>query len=171
MTRGCPSPDGRTPGQFEAAPPGWSAVYGQRVEAWQAPAHAFIRALQNFDVITQAVIVPSVNWQPVTTFIMPTGSEGTLQSFGTDVDNLNGWQQVQWRVTVNDGVIGQPGVYPALGPPAGMLPNTLRPLYAALAAGNRVQLEAFLTPAGEGTTVTVRGCLKGHSWPLGRRQD
>lgn len=133
-----------------------SRLYGNRTEAYVHGLPAWDPSLKDFDVLSDLVAVASVAgvWQTVASFQCPHGSIGWLFGWGYGVEDENAIQAVQWRVTVNDGVVAGP--FPATAQVATIM--TLSQMHTPLPQGFTVRAQALNS---SGTSYNVVARLKG----------
>ena len=123
--------------------------------------------LEPFDKMGEGaavLIATTPNWTQIVRYTVRNGRYGFLQWIGFDFDDPTAYQRVAWRVNVNGAVRGgdENGLIPALEARAGILDGWMCPWPVFIPMNGYVALEALLTaPAGEETTVTARGRVKG----------
>ena len=115
--------------------------------------------LRPFDLVQQVTTVAaSASWGVVCAVALPVAQYGMLTHFGQDANAAGTFQTTQWRIRVNNGIIGN--IFPALVQVAGITAATLCPFQCFLPPGATVTLEA-LNSANPGEVV--RGRLKGYT--------
>ncbi len=136
--------------------------------AWKAPARAPVDSyaslaplveadVLDFDAIAEVTLsAASTAFSNVVTYEMPRGYWGHVLWVGMDADVAAAFQNVNWRVTVNERVYLY---YPNLGQFAGMLPSDLSPSNIPVFPGAIVRIDGVNE---HGTTdYVVRARLKG----------